>query len=101
MSQQAQKGSPLHDLTAFQRDLMFLLKNSDENEPHGLHLKEELEQFYQTKIHHGRLYPNLDDLVDMGLVQKSSVDGRTNSYSITRRGRRELESHQAFFNGNY
>ena len=101
MSRQTQKGSPLHDLTAFQRDLMFLLKNSDENEPHGLHLKKELERFYETEINHGRLYPNLDNLVDKGLVQKSSVDGRTNSYSITRRGRRELESHQAFFNGNY
>lgn len=100
MSQQAQKGSPLHDLSAFQRDLMFLLKNSDD-EPHGLHLKEQLEEFYQTEIHHGRLYPNLDDLVDMGLVQKSSVDGRTNSYSVTRRGIREVESHQSFIDGNY
>lgn len=100
MSQQAQKDSPLHDLTAFQRDLMFLLKNSDD-EPHGLHLKEQLEEFYETEIHHGRLYPNLDDLVDVGLVQKSSVDGRTNSYSITRRGSREVESHQSFIDGNY
>ena len=101
MSQQVQKGSPLHDLTAFQRDVLVIIENNDQEEPNGLHLKSELERFYETKIHHGRLYPNLDELVDKGLVYKSSVDGRTNSYSITGRGQRELDSHRSFFDGNY
>ena len=35
---------------------------------------------------------NLDDVVDKGLVEKGKVDRRTNSYTITARGRRELEA---------
>ena len=44
------------------------------------------------EIHHGRLYPNLDTLVDKGLVEKGQRDRRTNFYSLTRRGRREIEA---------
>jgi len=35
---------------------------------------------------------NLDDVVDKGLVEKGKVDRRTNSYTITARGQRELEA---------
>jgi len=43
------------------------------------------------EIHHGRLYPNLDTLVEKGLVEKGEKDRRTNVYTLTRRGRREWE----------
>jgi len=33
-------------------------------EPHGLAVKDELDDYYEQEINHGRLYPNLDDLVD-------------------------------------
>lgn len=82
----------MYDLTAFQRDLMFVIAGKDE--PHGLALKEELEQYYEVEIHHGRLYPNLDTIVDKGLVSKGTRDKRTNTYEITNRGRREIESHR-------
>jgi DNA-binding PadR family transcriptional regulator len=36
------------------------------------------------------LYPNLDTLVEKGLVTKGEIDKRTNSYSLTRRGEREI-----------
>jgi DNA-binding PadR family transcriptional regulator len=100
-TQQTPKGDPLHDCTAFQRDLLFLLSNTDEAEPHGLHLKEQLERFYEGEIHHGRLYPNLDTLEERGLVQKGTIDKRTNSYKLTRRGRQELEAHRAFIDGDF
>jgi DNA-binding PadR family transcriptional regulator len=98
---QTAKGDPLHDLTAFQRDLLFLLENTDEEEPHGLYLKEQLERFYEGEIHHGRLYPNLDTLVEKGLVNKGRIDKRTNSYEISRRGHQEVEAHRAFIEGEF
>ncbi|ELY92363.1 PadR family transcriptional regulator [Natrialba hulunbeirensis JCM 10989] len=79
----------MYDLTGFQRDLLYVAAGLDE--PHGLAIKEELENYYESEIHHGRLYPNLDTLVDKGLIEKGTADRRTNVYSVTRRGRRELE----------
>lgn len=46
----------------------------------------------EKEIHHGWLYPNLDTLVDKGLVKKSQRDRRTNQYTVTRRASRELEA---------
>jgi DNA-binding PadR family transcriptional regulator len=77
----------MHDLTGFQRDLLYVIAGLQE--PHGLAIKEELEEYYEKEIHHGRLYPNLDTLVEKGLVEK---DRRTNVYTLTRRGRREIEA---------
>jgi len=80
----------MYDLTGFQRDLLYTIAGQDE--PHGLAIKEELEDYYEKEIHHGRLYPNLDTLVDKGLVEKSQRDRRTNEYILTRRGQREIEA---------
>ena len=78
----------MHDLTGFQRDLLFVI--AGEQQPHGLAIKEELEDYYEKEIHHGRLYPNLDTLVDKGLVEKGQRDRRTNYYTLTSRGKREM-----------
>lgn len=80
----------MYDLTGFQRDLMYVIAGKDN--PHGLAIKEELEQYYTDEIHHGRLYPNLDTLVDKGLVRKGERDERTNFYTVTKRGEREIEA---------
>ncbi|NHN49718.1 helix-turn-helix transcriptional regulator [Halostella sp. JP-L12] len=80
----------MHDLTGFQRDLLTVIAGLDD--PHGLAIKEELEKYYETEIHHGRLYPNLDTLVDKGLVEKGELDRRTNYYALTQRGKREIEA---------
>lgn len=87
----------MHDLTAFQRDLLAVIAGKDD--PHGLALKGDLEDYYQTEVHHGRLYPNLDTLVEKGLVQKGEKDRRTNYYTISRRGQRELEMHREWVAG--
>jgi PadR family transcriptional regulator, regulatory protein PadR len=79
----------MEDLTGLQRDLLYGISGLDD--PHGLAIKEELEEYYEKEIHHGRLYPNLDILVDKGLVSKGSYDGRTNVYTLTERGQRELD----------
>lgn len=80
----------MYDLTAFQRDLLYAIAGQEE--PHGLAIKEELENYYEGEIHHGRLYPNLDTVVDKGLAKKGQADRRTNVYTITDRGLRELKS---------
>lgn len=80
----------MHDLTGFQRDLLYVIASGDE--PNGLAIKDELEAYYDTEIHHGRLYPNLDTLVNKGLVEKGEVDRRTNYYRLTSRGQREIDA---------
>jgi len=80
----------VNDLTAFQRDLLYVIAGLDE--PHGLGIKAELQQYYDDEIHHGRLYPNLDTLVEKGFVTKSPRDRRTNEYSLTDRSERELSA---------
>jgi DNA-binding PadR family transcriptional regulator len=80
----------MHDLTGFQRDLMYVVAGGDR--PNGLTIKSQLEDYYEAEVNHGRLYPNLDDLVDMGLIEKGSKDRRTNYYELTDRGRRELQA---------
>jgi DNA-binding PadR family transcriptional regulator len=80
----------MHDLTGFQRDLLYIIGGLEN--PKGLAIKEELDDYYGTEINHGRLYPNLDTIVEKGLVDKGEKDERTNEYSLTTRGRRELEA---------
>lgn len=86
----------MYDLTGFQRDLLYVIAGL--NEPHGLAIKAELEDYYHQEIHHGRLYPNLDTLVQKGLIEKGQRDNRTNSYILSRRGRREIEARREWEN---
>ena len=71
------------DLTAFQQNILTILA---EDARYGLAIKRELENYYDSEVNHGRLYPNLDDLVEMGLVEKSELDKRTNEYALTDEG---------------
>ncbi|MFB6106833.1 MAG: PadR family transcriptional regulator [Halobacteriaceae archaeon] len=87
----------MYDLTGFQRDLLYVVAGLER--PHGLAIKEELEDYYEGEVHHGRLYPNLDTLVEKGLVEKGELDQRTNYYALTRRGRRELEARREWEDG--
>ena len=71
------------DLTAFQQNILVILAQ----EPmYGLAIKRRLQQYYDDEVNHGRLYPNLDDLVDAGLIEKSELDKRTNQYALTDAG---------------
>ncbi|WP_160135735.1 helix-turn-helix transcriptional regulator [Halococcus salsus] len=81
----------MDDLTAFQRDLLYIITGLENGTPpHGIAIKDSLEEDYTGEIHHGRLYPNLDTLAEMGLIEVSAIDKRTNAYSVTQRGRCEL-----------
>jgi DNA-binding PadR family transcriptional regulator len=86
----------MDDLTAFQRDLLYVVGGLDS--PHGLAIKEELEEYYESEVHHGRLYPNLDALVSQGLISKGQKDRRTNVYALTAQGQTTLEDRRAWEN---
>jgi len=87
----ADGGVSVHDLTGFQRDLLWTILDLQSDpateRTYGLALKEELERQYENEIFHGRLYPNLDELVEYGLVEKQELDRRTNEYRLTGAGR--------------
>jgi PadR family transcriptional regulator, regulatory protein PadR len=86
----------MDDLTGFQRDLLYVIAGADH--PSGQDIKDEIETYYSTEINHGRLYPNLDTLVNKDHVEKGELDRRTNYYSLTDKAdeaiqqRREWES---------
>ncbi len=87
----------MYDLTGFQRDLLYVIAGLED--PHGLAVKDQLEDYYEKEIHHGRLYPNRNTLVEKGLVEKGERDKRTNFYAPTRRGRREIDARRDWEDG--
>lgn len=61
----------MHDLTGFQRDLLYVIAALDE--PKGLDVSDEIEQYYDAEIRNGRLYPNLDTLVNKAWSRRDSM----------------------------
>ena len=84
----------MDDLTGFQRDLLYVIAGADQ--PSGQDVKEEIEQYYSDEINHGRLYPNLDTVVNKNLVEKGQLDRRTNYYAITEDGKEAIEDRRAW-----
>lgn len=84
------------DLTAFQRDVLCIVAKKG-GPVYGLGIKSELEHTrMDEEVNHGRLYPNLDQLVDAGYLTKESRDKRTNEYGLTEGGKRELAEYHAW-----
>jgi len=79
----------MDDLTGFQRDLLYVIAGAEQ--PSGQDVKDEVEQYYSSEINHGRLYPNLDTVVNKELVEKGQLDRRTNYYDITEQGEELIE----------
>lgn len=86
----------MNDLTAFQRDILYIIAGL--GEPHGLAIKHELNEYYESEVTHGRLYPNLDTLAEKGLVDKGAIDQRKNYYTLTDRGEREVDARRQWEN---
>ncbi len=78
----------LFELTAFQRDLLFITARLDQ--PSGQDIKKKFETETTSEINRGNIYPNLDDLVGAGYLKKESLDRRTNCYILTQRGHHRL-----------
>ncbi|KYH24613.1 transcriptional regulator PadR-like family protein [Halalkalicoccus paucihalophilus] len=80
----------MYDLTGFQRDLLYVV--AGKNDPNGLAVKAELEEYYEGEVAHSRLYQNFDRLIEKGLMEKGNIDRRANYYVLTDRGRREIDA---------
>lgn len=86
-----------HDLTRFRVDL--LVAAGRLGGASGQDLRRTLADAYGVdldEINHGRLYPNLDDLVDVGLLDRGQRDRRTNEHTLTDAGRRVLDDRAAW-----
>ncbi|WP_129116305.1 PadR family transcriptional regulator [Halegenticoccus tardaugens] len=84
----------LFELSGFQRDLLIVIAGHDQ--PSGQDIKTELEDARDEEINHGRLYPNLDVLVNKGDVEKGQIDRRTNYYELTDEGRTALRERRGW-----
>lgn len=77
------------DMTRFQLDLLAAvthLAREIPDEAYGGAVSTYLETWHGVHINHGRLYPNLNELAEMGLIEKSAMDDRTNQYAPTDTG---------------
>ncbi len=82
----------MDQLTGFQRDLLYVITGMDR--PSGQEILDDINDYIDQPVTHGRLYPNLDALVEQGLVEKGQLDRRTNYYALTPSGKRALENRQ-------
>lgn len=91
------------DLTSFQQLIVLdvaIRQRQGGKPPHGLAIKDDLTEMYrevgdlgpEEEVNHGRLYPNLDELVDLGLLDKHTRDKRTNEYTLTEDGGRQIDN---------
>ena len=78
----------MYDLNSFQRDMLVIVGGMEG--PDGTDIRRELEEYYPEEITAGRVYPQLTELADKGLINKQSR-GRENKYWLTERGVAELQ----------
>lgn len=81
----------MEELTGFQRDILYIIAGLDE--PHGMKIKEVVDQ-YHGSTNDGRLYHNLNRLVEIDLVNKGEKDKRTNCYELTEEGTQVIENRE-------
>lgn len=72
-------------LTAFQRDLVYILGGLTRPDGRDILSALETDPCYDS-VSRGRLYPNLNELVTWGLVRKGRKDNRTNWYMLSATG---------------
>ncbi|WP_049901198.1 PadR family transcriptional regulator [Natrinema sp. J7-1] len=82
----------MDQLTGFQRDLLYVIAGKDR--PSGQEILDDINSYIEQPVTHGRLYPNLDTLVETDLVEKGELDRRANYYALTPKGRRALQRRQ-------
>ena len=64
----------MRDLSSLQRDILYVMYGQGE----------------LRNVKDGSLFPALQELIDNGYIFSEEVDGRTNKYKITQRGKDSL-----------
>ena len=79
-------------LTGFRREILAAIAalEAEPGQVYGQAIKGRLEERLGEEVLHGRLYPNLDELVECGLVEKSAIDDRSNRYLLADGVREQL-----------
>lgn len=80
----------MKQLTAFQRDLLYVIASI--NEPYGRGIKRRIEEYHEKDISAGQVYQNLDKLAEDGYIEKSEIDGRKKSYTLTSKAFDSIEN---------
>ena len=88
--QRPEEPQPPTELTGFQRDLLVVIERLSDGQPNGVEIRQQLEQYHDSEVNHGRLYQNLRELIEEGCVEKRPLDGRTNMYRLTDTGRARM-----------
>jgi len=81
-------------LSRFQIELLAIANTMDE--PSGQDIRREYDGLTGSDTNHGRLYPNLKELVELGCVDKGKHDKRTNYYACSDKGRDVLKAYAGF-----
>ena len=92
---EADGGVRWFDLNSSKRDLIVEIYQLDQ--PSGQDIRHRMKAEHNEDVDHGRLYPNLNDLVDYGLLDKGEQDLRTNYYEVTNDGQRLVEDTARYF----
>lgn len=78
------------DINKWQTTILAAAAAADDQ--NGQDIARRIEQAHGVDVSNGRLYPNLDALVDAGLLTQRTDGGRANRHNVTDRGMRELEA---------
>lgn len=83
----------LIDLPDYRRDILLALAHSGPTNGHRI--MDVLSALRGEKTNDGRFYPNLNALVDYGLVEKreNEHDKRSHEYALSKRGRETIREH--------
>jgi len=92
---EADGGVRWFDLNSSNRDLLVEIYQMDH--PSGQAIRHRMQAEHGEDVTTTRLYSNLNDLVDHGLLDKGEQDQRTNSYEVTNDGRRLVEDTARYF----
>ena len=92
---EADGGVRWFDLNSSKRDLLVEIYQMDH--PSGQAIRHRMQAEHGEDVTTTRLYSNLNDLVDHGLLDKGEQDLRTNYYEVTNDGQRLVEDTARYF----
>jgi len=86
-----------YSCSGFQRDLLVGIATYSrlEQSPYGANLHGWLDARYPTAVNQSRVYLNLGDLVEAGLLRREPITDRKTAYELTDTAQQALATHAA------
>lgn len=92
--------APLCDLTAFQRDLLKVVRDLESGEPIGQDIINALETVRGENIKAGRFYPNVTALERKGLIERHNAKSHGKIVALTDDGRDAVQERADWWQGD-